>query len=58
MRFRIQIFISGDTDPDPGIQTNAYPDQDPGQTLKSQKLSFYMKNILEVVIGKNKTPTK
>ncbi len=32
-----------DLDPDPGSQTNADPD--PGQTLTSQKVDLYMKNI-------------
>ncbi len=30
------------TDPDPGSQT----DPDPGQTLPSQKIEFYIKNIV------------
>jgi hypothetical protein len=39
-------------DLDPGSQTNADQDRDPdpGQTLKSQKVNFYMKNILKVGI--------
>ncbi len=30
------------TDPDPGSQTNADPDLNPGQTLKWQKVEFYI----------------
>jgi hypothetical protein len=40
MRLRIQFFIS--------MQIHADPDPDPGQTLKSKKIEFYMKNILKV----------
>jgi hypothetical protein len=29
-------------DPDPGIKTNADPYPDPGQTLQSQKVLFYL----------------
>jgi hypothetical protein len=38
-------------DPDPGSQTNVDPIPDPGQTLKSQKVKFYMKNKLIVQCG-------
>jgi hypothetical protein len=49
IRIRIQLFITNaEPDPEPGSQTNADPDQDPGQTLKSQKVEFYMKNILNI----------
>jgi hypothetical protein len=34
-------------DQDPGSQTNADPDLDPGQILLSQKVEFYMKNIFK-----------
>jgi hypothetical protein len=34
-------------DLDPGSQTNADPDLDSSQTLLSQKVEFYMKNILK-----------
>jgi hypothetical protein len=37
MRIRIHLFYL-DADPDPGSQTNAYPEPDPGQILKSQKV--------------------
>jgi hypothetical protein len=38
-----------DTDPDPGSQTNEDPGgSGSGQTFKSQKVEFYMKNILKV----------
>jgi hypothetical protein len=46
-------------DPDPGSQTNAdpdpYPDSDPGQTLKSQKVEFYVENIFQVGTRSSKT---
>jgi len=32
------FYLSADTDPDPGSQTN--PDTDPGQTYKSKKVEF------------------
>ncbi len=46
MRIRIQYLNAyQDQDPDSGSQPMRI---DPGQTLKSQKLNFYMKNILLV----------
>ncbi len=49
MRIRIQLFNhNADPDLDPGSHINADPDPDPGQTLKSQKVDFYMKNMLKV----------
>ncbi len=38
-----------DADPDPGNKPmRNHAVSDPGQTLKSKKLNFYMKNILKV----------
>jgi hypothetical protein len=49
------IRIGFNEDPDPGSVTNANPDQDPGQTLKSQKVEFSMNNTLQK--GKSSTNT-
>jgi hypothetical protein len=42
--FRIRIGFNAD--PDPAFYLNADPDPDPGQTLPSQKVKFYIKNTL------------
>ncbi len=42
--FRISIGFCADADP--AFYLNADSDPDPGQTLPSQKVGFYMKNIL------------
>jgi hypothetical protein len=39
IRIRNQLFHL-DPDPNPGRQTNADPDSDPGQTFESQKVEF------------------
>ena len=45
-------------DPDPGAkQMRNLADPDPGQTLKSKKLNFYMKNILKVGSRSKNIPT-
>ncbi len=49
------FYLNADPDPDTKEQTNADPD--PGQTSKSQKLNFYMKNILKVGTVKGKKHT-
>jgi hypothetical protein len=48
---RIQLFISMRIRIQGAKQmrTHADPDPDPGQTLKSQKAEFFMKNILNVL---------
>ncbi len=38
-------------DPDTGSQSNVDPIPDPGQTLKSQKFTFHMKNKFTVLTG-------
>ncbi len=47
MCFRIPgpaFYPNVDLDPDPGSETNADPDPELDQTLKSQKDDFYMKS--------------
>ncbi len=53
----LQICIGFHADPDPGSQTNADPDPECGQTLKSQKLKFSMKNKLKVCRRSKNLPT-
>jgi hypothetical protein len=57
----IRSGINADPDPDPALCLNADPDPgsqisvgpDPGQTFKSQKLNFSMKNLV-LKVGKSK----
>jgi hypothetical protein len=53
------FYLNAAPDPYPGSQPNADPvlDPDPCQTLKSQKLNFYLQIILVLDIVK-KIPTK
>jgi hypothetical protein len=48
-------FFYLNADPNPGSQTN--PDPDPGQTLPSQKVEFYRKNIVFVGNRSSNIPT-
>jgi hypothetical protein len=51
IRIRKTFYLIADPDPESGIQINADPDTNPGQTLLSLKVEFYMKNYFKEVIG-------
>ncbi len=58
MRIQIQIFISIRIRIQGAKPMRIYADPDPGQILKSQKVDFYMKNILKVGKRSKTIPAK